>query len=578
MTMSLTGLGVSRGIAIGRAHLIQRGQPDIVEYCIPASNIDEEVARYEHALATARQQLRGIRDQIPAEIAREIAAFIDTHLLMLDDTLLATSPVERIRTQGCNAEWALSQQRDDVVRAFDEMDDPYLRTRRDDIDHVVNRILRILLAEEPHPPELTRGQLRGQIIIADDLTPADTVLMKSHGVAAFVTEFGGPLSHTAILARSLQIPAVVGTHSARRAIRNGETLIIDGLHGVIIADPDRATLAWYVKQQKAERKRRSELAKLHDARAVTTDGKAINLFANIELPEDMRAVHKMRAEGIGLYRTEFLYMNRADSPDEQEQFNDYRRVLKSMKGKPVYIRTLDLGADKQVDSGTVPSKTNPALGLRAIRLCLKEPELFRPQLRALLRASAYGQLHIMFPMLSNTQELFQVLAIVDDCKRELTDQGIKFNPRVPLGAVVEVPAVAIIAHIFARLLDFLTIGTNDLIQYTLAADRVDDEVNYLYDPLHPALLRLIHGTLKAGRRANIPVAMCGEMAGDPRLTRLLLGMGLTDFSMQPSALLEIKRVVLDSDTAKLRRLAARVLRASHHDEIHDLVDRSNRNG
>lgn len=577
MTMSLTGLGVSRGIAIGRAHLIQRGQPDIVEYCIPASNIDEEVARYEHALATARQQLRGIRDQIPAEIAREIAAFIDTHLLMLDDTLLATSPVERIRTQGCNAEWALSQQRDDVVRAFDEMDDPYLRTRRDDIDHVVNRILRILLAEEPHPPELTRGQLRGQIIIADDLTPADTVLMKSHGVAAFVTEFGGPLSHTAILARSLQIPAVVGTHSARRAIRNGETLIIDGLHGVIIADPDRATLAWYVKQQKAERKRRSELAKLHDARAVTTDGKAINLFANIELPEDMRAVHKMRAEGIGLYRTEFLYMNRADSPDEQEQFNDYRRVLKSMKGKPVYIRTLDLGADKQVDSGTVPSKTNPALGLRAIRLCLKEPELFRPQLRALLRASAYGQLHIMFPMLSNTQELFQVLAIVDDCKRELTDQGIKFNPRVPLGAVVEVPAVAIIAHIFARLLDFLTIGTNDLIQYTLAADRVDDEVNYLYDPLHPALLRLIHGTLKAGRRANIPVAMCGEMAGDPRLTRLLLGMGLTDFSMQPSALLEIKRVVLDSDTAKLRRLAARVLRASHHDEIHDLVDRSNRN-
>lgn len=578
MTMSLTGLGVSRGIAIGRAHLIQRGQPDIVEYCIPASNIDEEVARYEHALATARQQLRGIRDQIPAEIAREIAAFIDTHLLMLDDTLLATSPVERIRTQGCNAEWALSQQRDDVVRAFDEMDDPYLRTRRDDIDHVVNRILRILLAEEPHPPELTRGQLRGQIIIADDLTPADTVLMKSHGVAAFVTEFGGPLSHTAILARSLQIPAVVGTHSARRAIRNGETLIIDGLHGVIIADPDRATLAWYVKQQKAERKRRSELAKLHDARAVTTDGKAINLFANIELPEDMRAVHKMRAEGIGLYRTEFLYMNRADSPDEQEQFNDYRRVLKSMKGKPVYIRTLDLGADKQVDSGTVPSKTNPALGLRAIRLCLKEPELFRPQLRALLRASAYGQLRIMFPMLSNTQELFQVLAIVDDCKRELTDQGIKFNPRVPLGAVVEVPAVAIIAHIFARLLDFLTIGTNDLIQYTLAADRVDDEVNYLYDPLHPALLRLIHGTLKAGRRANIPVAMCGEMAGDPRLTRLLLGMGLTDFSMQPSALLEIKRVVLDSDTAKLRRLAARVLRASHHDEIHDLVDRSNRNG
>ena len=576
--MSLVGLGVSRGVAIGRAHLLQRGQPDIVEYTLELGEVAAEVRRFEVALAAARDQLSAIRDQIPQETARDIAAFIDTHLLMLEDSMLTTTPVQLIRDEHCNAEWALRRQRDAVAQVFEQMDDAYLRTRVDDIDHVVNRILRILLAGDHPPQELAEAALKGQVIIADDLTPADTVLMKSQGVAAFVTEYGGPMSHTTILARSLQIPAVVGAHHARRTLRHGETLIVDGEQGVVIADPDAATLRHYQTRRANERRRRSSLARLRHAPAVTRDGCAISLQANIELPDDLRAVRQVGASGIGLYRTEFLYMNRAEPPTEEEQYADYRRILRTMQGRPVFIRTLDLGADKQVDPGQPSTAVNPALGLRAIRLCLKEPELFRPQLRALLRASAHGPLHIMFPMLSTTQELFQVLALVEEIKTELAVAGTRYDPLVPLGAIVEVPAVAIAASLFARHLDFLSIGTNDLIQYTLAIDRIDDEVNYLYDPLHPAVLQLIHETIKAGQKANIPVAMCGEMAGDPRLTRLLLGLGLTQFSMQPASLLEIKRIVIDTDVAKLRRRALAVLRATDHAQIATRVARLNGDG
>jgi phosphotransferase system enzyme I (PtsI) len=575
MSLALVGLGVSRGVAIGRVHLLQRGQPEIIEYHLAAREVDAEQRRFEAAVTVARQQLAAIRGQIPADTAKDIAAFIDTHLLMLEDSMLTSSPLEMIRTQRVNAEWALRQQRDAVARVFDDMDDPYLRTRIDDIDHVVNRILHILLDAEHPGHGLGEQSLRDKVVIADDLTPADTVLMKNQGVAAFVTEYGGPLSHTAILARSLQIPAVVGAHHARRTLRDGETLIVDGSEGLVIADPDRATLNHYQRQRGSERRHRSALARLRDTEAVTRDGCRITLQANIELPEDLRQVRRFGASGIGLYRTEFLYMNRAEPPTEGEQLADYRRILRVMQGKPVYIRTLDLGADKQVDSTVNPVAANPALGLRAIRLCLKEPELFRPQLRALLRASSYGPLRIMFPMLSGTQELHQVLALVEEIKRELDGESLAYDQHVPLGAIVEVPAVAISAALFARHLDFLSIGTNDLIQYTLAIDRIDDEVNYLYDPLHPAVLKLIHETLKAGLKAGIEVAMCGEMAGDTRLTRLLLGLGLSSFSMQPAALLEVKRIVLESDVGKLRRRALAVLRGRDHEEIARRVARLN---
>jgi phosphoenolpyruvate-protein phosphotransferase (PTS system enzyme I) len=578
MTLELNGIGVSRGIAIGAAHVLQRDQLEILEAAVPAHLVEREVCRFHAAIEAARQQLRAIRERIPPSTPPEITAFIDTHLLMLDDSMLSLAPAQLIRTRQCSAEWALKLQRDSVVAVFEEMDDAYLRTRKDDVDHVVTRIQRILMAREP-AAEAPSTRLKGRIVLADDLTPADTVLMQHEGIAAFVTESGGPLSHTAILARSLGIPAVVGAHHARRYVRDQELLIVDGSHGVVLAAPDEAALKHYRRKQREEKRYLAGLTRLKSAPAVTLDGHTICLQANVELPEDVRAVRKVAADGVGLYRTEFLYMNRPDPPGEEEQLQAYLRVLGSLRGAPVTIRTLDLGADKQVDGGGRTEgrlATNPALGLRAIRLCLKDLTLFRPQLRAILRASAAGPVRLMIPMLSNLQELTQVLALIEETKRELKSQGYRFDPKVPVGGMIEVPAAALSARIFAQHLDFLSLGTNDLIQYTLAIDRIDDEVNYLYDPLHPAVLQLIHLTIRAGHEAGIPVGMCGEMAGDTRYTRLLLGLGLTEFSMHPSALLEVKRIVNATHVDETRKLAAKVLRATSSEELASLMGRINR--
>lgn len=577
MTLALKGIGVSRGIAIGKACVLERDRLDVLESPIPPHLIENEVARFEAALQLARQQLSAIREQIPSNSPPDITAFIDTHLLMLKDSTLSVGPVHLIRTRQCNAEWALKLQRDSLVTVFDEMDDPYLRTRKDDVDHVITRIQRILLAKDNDVAKTAGPALKNCIVLADDLTPADTVLMQHQGMIGFVTEYGGPLSHTAILARSLELPAVVGLHRARRYIRDQELMIVDGERGIVLADPDEATLAYYMRRQREERRYYAQLAKLRTEPAVTLDGQAVTLLANIELPEDVQAVKKVAASGIGLYRTEFLYMNRPTPPTEEEHLAAYLRVLRTIKGKPVIIRTLDLGADKQVDGGREGRvATNPALGLRAIRLCLKDPGLFRPQLRAILRASASGPVRLMLPMLSNMQELLQALHLIEETKQELKNQGLPFDDSMPVGGMIETPAAALSAHIFARHLDFLSLGTNDLIQYTLAIDRIDDEVNYLYDPLHPAVLQLIHMTIKAGRRAGIPVSMCGEMAGDIRYTRLLLGMGLTEFSMHPSSLLEVKRVVNSSHLNKLTRLAQKVLHAHSSHEAAALMERINR--
>lgn len=576
MALALHGIGISRGIAIGKACVLERDRPEVMESSIPSHLIENEVARFEAALQLARQQLSAIREQIPSNSPPDITAFIDTHLLMLKDSTLAVGPVHLIRTRQCNAEWALKLQRDSLVTVFDEMDDAYLRTRKDDVDHVITRIQRILLAKDNDAAK-PAGPLKDCIVLADDLTPADTVLMQHQGMIGFVTEYGGPLSHTAILARSLELPAVVGLHRARRYIRDQELMIVDGERGIVLADPDEATLAYYMRRQREEKRYYAQLAKLRTEPAVTLDGQAVTLLANIELPEDVQAVKKVAASGIGLYRTEFLYMNRPAPPTEEEHLAAYLRVLRTLKGKPVIIRTLDLGADKQVDGGREGRvATNPALGLRAIRLCLKDPSLFRPQLRAILRASAAGPVRLMLPMLSNVQELLQALHLIEETKQELEKQGLPFDASMPVGGMIETPAAALSAHVFARHLDFLSLGTNDLIQYTLAIDRIDDEVNYLYDPLHPAVLQLIHMTIKAGRKAGIPVSMCGEMAGDIRYTRLLLGMGLTEFSMHPSSLLEVKRVINSSRLNKLTRFAQKVLRAPSSSEAAALMERINR--
>lgn len=575
MTLSLHGMGVSRGIAIGRVHIIERGRLDIPEYHIEKYQVETETRRLVDAVSLAKQQLRAIRDHIPAATSPDIAPFIDTHLLMLDDAVLTQEPLRLIKSAAHNAEWALQLQRDTLMHVFDEMEDPYLRTRKDDVDHVVNRIQRILLKQKPLRHEEPDSRLSGYVLIADDLTPADTVLMQLHGILAFVTEYGGPTSHTAILARSLVIPAIVGLHEAGRIAREDDMVIVDGNTGVMLVDPDEHSLRYYRKRQQEDRKYYAGLIRLKETPAKTLDDVPVRLQANVELPQDFEIVRQVGASGVGLYRTEFLYMNRETPPEEEEHYETYLSVLDTMAGLPLTIRTVDLGADKQVDGGRQGGgsvQANPALGLRAVRLCLKEPALFRPQLRAILRASAHGSIRLMIPMLSNMQETGQVLEMIDEIKMELGNQGVEFDEDIPVGAMIEVPAAAICADIFAGQLDFLSIGTNDLIQYTIAIDRVDDEVSYLYEPLHPAVLRLIRMTIDAGDRANIPVAMCGEMAGDIKFTQLLLGLGLREFSVHPTYLLEVKKNILESKLETLTGVADAALLASTAADVEKLLE------
>jgi phosphotransferase system enzyme I (PtsI) len=553
MSLELQGMGVSRGIAIGHAHILFHNQPDVREYLVAANKVEQEVQRLQLATEQAKAQLKSIRDTIPTNAPTDVSSFIDTHILMLQDSSLTRIPTEMIRSRRCNAEWALQLQRDALINVFDEMDDPYLRTRRNDVDHVVNRILHFLTDENAEIQDTNDGKLKGRIIIAEDLTPADTMLMQHQEIGAFVTEHGGATSHTTILARSLGIPAIVGVGSLRRYIQDNELLIIDGETGTLIAGADASTLREYEQRRSSFEQHIASLNRYKAGPTQTRDGKEIILQANADLPEDITTISNSGAQGIGLYRTEFLYMNRNSPPEEEEQLAAYRTVVEGMNNQPVTIRTFDLGADKTVDGGRNLNQaaTNPALGLRAIRLCLKQPAMFRTQLRAILRASAFGKIKIMFPMLSTMQELLQAQHMLQQCKFELDQEGLGYDRQIETGAMIEIPASAICAEMFAQQVDFLSIGTNDLIQYTLAIDRIDDHVNYLYDPLHPAVLRLIKMTLDAGKKHHIPVSMCGEMAGDPKYTRLLLAMGLENFSMHPNALLEIKRAISKTDLASL---------------------------
>ena len=574
MSITIPGTGISRGIAIGPVHRLEGGETEVYEAAIHRDLIEDEVARFRRAVRVARQQLKAIRNSIPETTRADISDFIDTHLLMLEDSMLTAAPVELIRERQCNAEWALKSQRDALAAVFDEMDDPYLRTRKDDVDHVVNRIQRILVSEHTHSDPQDDEALCGAIVVAHDLTPAETALLHHQGIAGFVTESGGPLSHTTILARSLGLPAIVGTHVTPHQIRDGDVVVLDALKGLLLTDVDESTLREYRQQQRDEIKRQNELGRLKDKPAVTVDGTHVQLLANVELREDVLAAGRAGADGIGLYRTEFLFMNRTVIPDEEEQLQQYLSVIKTLKGLPVTIRTLDLGADKNctAEPRSDHIAPNPSLGLRAIRFCLKHADLFRPQLRAILRASAKGPVRMMIPMLSSASELTEVLTLIDDVKQELQREHLAFDWNMPIGGMIEVPAAALSASLFARRLDFLSIGTNDLIQYTLAIDRVDDEVTYLYDPLHPAVLRLIKMVIDAGREYDIPVSMCGEMAGDPQYTRLLLGMELTDFSVHPAALLEVKDVIQQCEVARYTPVVEEILKHDDPAEIRELLN------
>ncbi|MDH4382878.1 MAG: phosphoenolpyruvate--protein phosphotransferase [Gammaproteobacteria bacterium] len=573
MTIALHGKGISRGIALGTAHIIQRDSLEVLEYPIAEGDLPAELERLSAAVEEAKQSLRAMRERIPAHTPADIASFIDTHLLMLDDPSLTEEPKRLMRQRGCNAEWALKLQRDSIVQVFDGMDDAYLRARRDDVDHVINRVLRILLNQAPARHEAADSNLEGLILIADDLSPADALLMQQHGIVGFITEYGGPTSHTAIIARSLGLPGVVGVPHARRYLREGEPLIVDGDEGLVLGEADQRIIEHYRARRDERQKRISRLARLKRALTVTADGVPIELLANVDLESDFELAKSSGARGVGLYRTEFLYMNRIDAPSEDEHFTVYKRLTEAFRQQPVTIRTMDIGADKHV-SASVSSRlnaVNPALGMRAVRLGLKEPDLLVPQMRAIIRASALGQVRLMIPMLSHVDEVAQVMLLIREIQRDFERQNIPYDPAMPIGGMLEVPAAVAFADGFARTLDFLSIGTNDLIQYAVAIDRVNEEVSYLYDPLNPGVLRLIEMAIRYADGAACPIAMCGEMAGDVRYTRLLLGLGLRAFSVHPSLLLEVKQVIAETEIAPVKRVVGKALRSTDITRYRDLL-------
>jgi len=555
----LYGQGAARGYAIGRALVMGAAALEVAHYRVPSASIQTEQVRLTRALETTRREMLELAKTLPEDAPRELAALLSVHVMLLSDPLLADEALKLIEDKHYNAEWALTSQGQILGEQFAAMEDEYLRERGADVRHVIERVLHELagsralsafdLADESDEP---------LIVIAHDISPADMIRLRGGRFAGFATDLGGATSHTAIVARSMSVPAVVALGHARSLLRNGDLVIIDGIQGALIVNPSSLALEQYKVLQKRYLDDRTSLAALKGVPAETLDGISVSLQANIELPDEVDLALANGACGIGLFRSEFLFIGRAELPSEQEQYLSYASVVKAMNNLPVTIRTLDVGADKALD-GEATVATNPALGLRAIRYCLAHPDLFATQLRAILRASAHGNVRILIPMVSHMHEVVAAKAAIESAKRELDARHQPYAENIQVGCMVEIPATAIAIDPFANALDFLSIGTNDLIQYTLAIDRADNEVSTLYDPLHPAVLKLIANTINAGIRAGIPVAVCGEMAGDPKLTRLLLGLGLTQFSMHPQQLLDVKREIRRGHSNALRQQVATAL-------------------
>ena len=570
-SFTLQGIPVSRGIAIGRAHLLRPAALEVQHYLVGQEQVEAEVQRLQQALSQAERELQKIWSDLPADAPSELGAFLDVHSLFLSDPMISQAPLEIIRTRHYNAEWALVTQIDVLLEQFDEIEDDYLRERKADISQVAERILKLLTGTATSLPQQAGvDELNTHmIVVARDISPADMMQFQNSAFVGFVTDEGGHSSHTAIVSRSLGIPAVVGMGNASHLIQQDDWLILDSEAGVVIVAPQQIILDEYREKQVAIQRLRKKLTKLKKTSAVTKDGVSIELMANIELPEHAVAANEVGASGVGLFRSEFLFMGRnGNLPSEEEQFEAYKSTVLTMKGRPVTIRTLDVGADKPIDE-TESATLNPAMGLRAIRYCLAEPQLFLTQLRAILRASAFGKVHILIPMLSHSFEIDQTLAMLEQAKNLLAFQGIEFDQDIKVGAMIEVPAAAMSLPMFVKKMDFLSVGTNDLIQYTLAIDRADYSVAHLYDDVHPAILQLLDMTVKAANKAGIPVAICGGMAGDLKLTRLLLGMGFRALSMPPAQLLEIKQEVMNIDLSLFDSIIKKILRSYDPDVISD---------
>jgi phosphotransferase system enzyme I (PtsI) len=581
MTFAIHGLNVSRGVAIGRAVLVASSRVDVAHYFVKPDEVEAEINRLRAGRNAVIDEIHRLQESIthmgPKEAPHELGALLDVHLMLLQDQELVGGVKHWITERLYNAEWALTTQLEVIARQFDEMEDEYLRERKADLEQIVERVLRAMKGTGSpivvHPQRVNRKPSQQDlllddtvdvplILIAHDLSPADMLQFKQSVFAGFITDVGGKTSHTAIVARSMDIPAVVGARLASQLVRQDDWVIIDGDAGVVIVDPSSIILAEYGFKQRQRELERGRLQRLLHTPAITMDGEKVELLANIEMPEDAPVALKAGAVGVGLFRSEFLFMGRQGRlPGEEEQYQAYKRAVEGMQGLPVTIRTVDVGADKPLDDSLRDdAHLNPALGLRAIRWSLADPAMFLTQLRAILRAAAHGKVHLLVPMLAHASEIRQTLAHLDHARAMLDNRGVSYGP-VKLGAMIEIPAAALSLRLFLKYFDFLSIGTNDLIQYTLAIDRADESVAHLYDPLHPAVLRLVADTIAEGRAQGKDVAVCGEMAGDVTLTRLLLGLGLRSFSMHPAQILAVKQEILRADAAKLAPWAQRVMQA-----------------
>ena len=577
MSFTLHGLSVSQGVAIGRALTISAASLEVNHQFIQEDQCELEVDRLKKAFSKAQEELKKLKDSLPENSPEEMAAFLDVHRFILEDKDLQKKPTELILKRKYNAAWALTTALDELLAEFDEIDDPYLKERGADFRQVIERVL-VALQEDTRPTNTDHVDLDRSnsevIIVAQDIAPHDMMHFKEFNFCGFVTDFGGRNSHTAIVARSLDIPAAVGVKLASQIIQEDEWIIVDGDRGIVIVNPSEIILDEYRHRQAELKLAKDKLEQLKYTQTKTLDGVQINLMANIEMPEDAPEALERGALGIGLFRSEFLFMNRGGKlPNEEEQYIAYSQTIEAMQGLPVNIRTIDIGADKNLgnDENNVTSDISP-LGLRGIRWSLSEPEIFLTQLRAILRASAHGKTQIMIPMLAQTHEIDLTLNLIAQAKKQLEERGIAFDPDIKIGAMIELPAAALTMPIFLSRFDFLSIGTNDLIQYTLGIDRTDNAVANLYDPLHPAIIQLIAKIISEANASNTSISVCGEMAGDAKLTKLLLAMGLKDFSMHANQILIVKREILKSNTLKLKKLLPKILQTYHPETIKELIE------